>query len=106
MKKQAYGVIRSRDRKGKIVHQELKPYTMCIHTYVGGGYESMSVLVAEVIRYETEDSSSHKERVYRMRRERLLRLDLPHSQVKERKSARGGAYLPYVDARTIGYLRF
>ena len=37
MKKQAYGVSRSRDRKGKIVHQELKPYTMCIHTYVGGG---------------------------------------------------------------------
>ena len=36
MKKQAYGVSRSRDRKGKIVHQELKPYTMCIHTFVGG----------------------------------------------------------------------
>lgn len=37
MKKQAYGVSRSRDRKGKIVHQELKPYTMCIHANVGGG---------------------------------------------------------------------
>ena len=37
MKNQAYGVSRSRDRKGKIVHQELKPYTMCIHTFVGGG---------------------------------------------------------------------
>ena len=46
--------------KGKIIHQELKPYTMCVHTFVGGGYESMAVLVAEVIRYETEDSSSHK----------------------------------------------
>ena len=60
MKKQAYGVSRSRDRKGKIVHQELKPYTMCIHTFVGGGYESMAVLVAEVIRYGTEDSASYK----------------------------------------------
>ena len=36
MKRNCYGVSRSRDRKGKIVHQELKPYTMCIHTYVGG----------------------------------------------------------------------
>ena len=54
MKKQAYGVSRSRDRKGKIVHQELKPYTMCIHTFVGGGYESMAVLVAEVVRYENQ----------------------------------------------------
>ena len=60
MKKQAYGVSRSRDRKGKIIHQELKPYTICVHTFVGGGYESMAVLVAEGIRDETEDSSSHK----------------------------------------------
>ena len=37
MKKQAYGVSRSRDRKGKIVHQELKPYTMCIHANAGAG---------------------------------------------------------------------
>ena len=28
-----------------------------------------------------------------MRRERLLRLDLPHIQVKERKSARGGGHI-------------
>ena len=54
MQKNGYGVSRSRDRKGKIVHQELKPYTMCIHTYVGGGYESMAVLVAEVVRYENQ----------------------------------------------------
>ena len=60
MQKECYGVSRSRDRKGKIIHQELKPYTMCVHTFVGGGYESMAVLVAEVIKYETEDSSSHK----------------------------------------------
>lgn len=60
MQKECYGVSRSRDRKGKIIHQELKPYTMCVHTFVGGGYVSMAVLVAEVIRYETEDSASHK----------------------------------------------
>lgn len=54
MQKNCYGVSRSRDRKGKIVHQELKPYTMCIHTNVGGGYETMAVLVAEVVRYENQ----------------------------------------------------
>ena len=60
MKKQAYGVSRSRDRKGKIIHQELKPYTMCVHTFVGGGEESRAVVGAEVRRYATEESSSHK----------------------------------------------
>lgn len=57
MQKNCYGVSRSRDRKGKIVHQELKPYTMCIHANVGGGYESMAVLVAEVVRYENQGST-------------------------------------------------
>lgn len=57
MQKNCYGVSRSRDRKGKIVHQELKPYTMCIHTFVGGGYQSMAVLVAEVIRYENQGAT-------------------------------------------------
>ena len=57
MKRNCYGVSRSRDRKGKIVHQELKPYTMCIHTFVGGGYESMAVLVSEVVRYENQGST-------------------------------------------------
>ena len=60
MQKNCYGVSRSRDRKGKIVHQELKPYTMCIHTYVGGGYESMAVLVAEVVRYENQGATGDK----------------------------------------------
>ena len=44
----AYGISRSRDKKGKIVKQELKDYTMCIHTMVGGGWETMQVLVMEV----------------------------------------------------------
>ena len=54
MKKQAYGVSRSRDRKGKIVHQGLKPYTMCIHANAGGGWETMQVLVMEKIEYENQ----------------------------------------------------
>lgn len=55
MKKQAYGVSRSRDRKGKIVHQELKPYTICIHANAGAGWETMQVLVMEKIEYENQD---------------------------------------------------
>lgn len=49
----AYGISRSRDKKGKIVKQELKDYTMCVHTMCGGGWETMAVLVMEV--YETND---------------------------------------------------
>jgi len=51
--KQAYGLSRSRDKKGKIVKRDLKPYTMCLHTCVGGGRETMWVLVVEV--YEEEE---------------------------------------------------
>lgn len=49
----AYGISRSRDKKGKIVKQELKDYTMCVHTMVGGGWETMAVLVLEV--YEVDN---------------------------------------------------
>lgn len=49
-----YGVSRSRDKKGKIVKREFKDYTMCIHASVGGGRESMWVLIAEV--YEEHDT--------------------------------------------------
>lgn len=52
MRKVCFGISRSRDKKGIIVKQELKPYTMCIHTNVGGGYETMQVLIAEKIYYE------------------------------------------------------
>ena len=43
-----YGVSRTRDTKGRIVKREFNDYTMCIHASVGGGRESMWVLVAEV----------------------------------------------------------
>ena len=52
-KKKYYGVSRSRDKKGKIVKREFKDYTMCVHASVGGGRESMWVLVAEV--YEEQN---------------------------------------------------
>ena len=45
---------RSRDKKGKIVKREFKDYIMCVHASVGGGRETMWVLVAEV--YEEDDT--------------------------------------------------
>lgn len=44
----AYGISRTRDRKGAIIKQEPKDWTMCIHTMCGGGCETMAVLVLEV----------------------------------------------------------
>ena len=55
MKKEIYGIGRSRDRKGKVVDQHVIPYTMCIHTSVGGGRGNMAVLVLEKIDYEKND---------------------------------------------------
>ena len=46
--KESYGLSRNRDKKGKIVKQTLKDYTMCIHANVGGGWKTMLVLVVEV----------------------------------------------------------
>lgn len=44
----AYGISRTRDKKGVIIKQEPKPWTMCVHTMCGGGWETMAVLVLEV----------------------------------------------------------
>lgn len=54
----AYGISRTRSSKGKgeIVKQELRDYVNCIHTLVGGGWETMQVLVCEVY-YETDNSN-------------------------------------------------
>ena len=45
--KKAYGFGRSRSSKGKgeIIGVHLNPYVNCIHTLVGGGWETMEVLV-------------------------------------------------------------
>ena len=44
---------RSREGKGEIEKITLQPYTMCIHTLVGGGWKTMEVLVAEEYEEET-----------------------------------------------------
>ena len=48
----AFGVSRTRDKKGAIIKQTTLPWVNCIHTMVGAGYENMQVLVLEV--YENE----------------------------------------------------
>ena len=47
---EAFGLSRSSDKKGNIVKRSLNPYVNCIHTMVGGGWDTMEVLV--VIVYE------------------------------------------------------
>lgn len=49
---EAYGLSRSRDKKGKIVKRPINPYVNCIHASVGGGRETMWVLIVEV--YESD----------------------------------------------------
>lgn len=48
----AYGISRTRDERGNITKTELKPYTMCIHTTVGG--TRLAVLIAEEYEGDTE----------------------------------------------------
>lgn len=58
MKRICYGIGRSRDRKGKVVDLHPLPYTMCIHANVGGGWETMQVLVMEMIKYGDKSQRS------------------------------------------------
>ena len=55
--KEIYGVSRSRDKKGVIVKRNLNPFVNCIHTMVGGGYETMIVAVMEVEYEDLQDVS-------------------------------------------------
>lgn len=50
----AFGISRTRDKKGVIIKQTTLPWVNCIHTMVGGGYETMQVLVLEV--YDDKES--------------------------------------------------
>ena len=45
MRTEVFGLSRSRDEKGKIVERPINEYVNCIHASIGGGYESMWVLV-------------------------------------------------------------
>lgn len=60
MKRKVYGLGRSRDKKGDWVGVHLNPYVNCIHTNVGGGFETMMVLIVEV--YEEESAGLCDER--------------------------------------------
>lgn len=44
----AYGVSRTRDKKGVIVKQTTLPWVNCIHRNVGGGWKTMEILIFEV----------------------------------------------------------
>lgn len=46
--KAAYGVSRTRDKKGAIVKQTTLDWVNCLHASCGGGYETMQVLILEV----------------------------------------------------------
>ena len=54
-----YGLSRTRDRSGKVIKRELRPYVNCIHTQVGGARDNMEVLIVEV--YEDKACSIRKE---------------------------------------------
>ena len=51
----AYGVSRTRDRKGVIVKRDLRDWVNCVHTMAGAGWETMEILVLEV--YEEKDDT-------------------------------------------------
>ena len=46
--KAAYGVSRTRDKKGAIIKQTTLDWVNCLHASCGGGYETMQVLILEV----------------------------------------------------------
>ena len=52
--KTAYGISRTRDKKGVIIKRDLREFVNCIHTMAGAGWETMEILVFVV--YETEDN--------------------------------------------------
>ena len=47
--KKAYGVSRTRDRKGAIVKQTTLDWINCVHANCGGGWETMWILVLIVM---------------------------------------------------------
>lgn len=45
---QAYGVSRTRDKKGVIIKRTILPWVNCIHCNAGGGWKTMEILVFEI----------------------------------------------------------
>ena len=54
-----YGLSRTRNRKGEIIRRTLKPVVNCLHASCGGGYETMQVLIVEVIFNGEEGTEIH-----------------------------------------------
>jgi hypothetical protein len=52
----AYGISRTRDKKGVIIKQTTLPWVNCIHRNCGGGWKTMEILVLEV--YEDKDDTA------------------------------------------------
>ena len=48
MRLNAYGVSRTRDKKGVIIKRDLRDWVNCIHTMAGSGFETMEILVFEI----------------------------------------------------------
>ena len=48
MKVYGLGISRSSKGKGEWTSARLLPYTMCVHTLCGSGWDTMMVLVVEV----------------------------------------------------------
>lgn len=57
----AYGVSRTRDKKGVIIKQTTLPWVNCIHRNVGGGWKTMEVLILEV--YADRELTETEERI-------------------------------------------
>lgn len=55
----AYGISRTRDKKGVIIKQTTLPWVNCVHRNVGGGWKTMEVLILEV--YDTDSSIQYQE---------------------------------------------
>lgn len=52
--KKAYGISRTRDKKGRIIKRDMRDWVNCIHTMAGGGWETMEILVLEI--YDFKDN--------------------------------------------------
>lgn len=65
MRREIYGLSRSRDKKGNVVKRNLNPYVNCLHTQVGSARDNMEVYVVEIYEQQTtdkDDSESDRSR--------------------------------------------
>lgn len=53
----AYGVSRTRDKKGKIIKRDIRDWVNCVHTMAGGGWPTMEILVLEVYEVHSDGNT-------------------------------------------------